>query len=329
MTIIYFILAALALGILVFIHELGHYFVAKKVGMVVEVFSIGFGRPILKWRWQEVNWQLGWLLFGGYVKIKGMELTKKDKKTYIEPHEIPDGFFTKSPLRRICVAAAGPVANFILAFLIFALLYAIGGREKPFSEFSQIVGWVDPRSEIYAYGVRPGDMLTKYDGKPFTSSKDLLYASMLGDSKVELEGLHVNYATGEKTPFDYTIETYLPPLALNDILTTGISSGARYLIYDKFPGGWPNPLMEGSPMEESGIQYGDRLVWVDGKLLFSMEQLSHLLNDSRSLLTIKRGETTFVSRQPRVKAQDLSLTAHAKNELTDWQYAANIKELRG
>lgn len=325
MTVFYFILAALALGILVFFHELGHYFVAKKMGMVVEVFSIGFGHPLLKWRWQEVNWQLGWLFFGGYVKIKGMELTKKDKKTYVEPYEIPGGFFTKSPWRRICVAAAGPVANFILAFLIFTALFAMGGREKPFSEFTQIVGWVDHASEIYSLGLRPGDILTKYDGKPFTSSKDLLYAAMLGGHKVKLEGFHVNYETGEKSPFDYTIETYQSPHALDDILTTGISSGARYLIYDKFPGELPNPLTEGSPMEESGAQYGDRFVWADGKLLFSMEQLSNILNDNRSLLTIKRGEHTFISRQPRVKAQDLALSAHTKNELTDWQYAANIK----
>ncbi len=86
MTVIYFVLAAVALGVLVFIHELGHYFVARKVGMKVEIFSIGFGKAVFKWRCNDVQWQMGWLPFGGYVKIVGMELTKKDKETYVEPH---------------------------------------------------------------------------------------------------------------------------------------------------------------------------------------------------------------------------------------------------
>ncbi len=128
MTILYFILAAIGLGILVFIHELGHYFVAKKMGMNVEIFSIGFGKPLFKWRWHQVDWQLAWLPFGGYVKIAGMEFGKKDKFTYNDPYSIPNGFFSKSPWRRILVACSGPFANFILAFLLFAAIWAMGGR---------------------------------------------------------------------------------------------------------------------------------------------------------------------------------------------------------
>ncbi|NGX53821.1 MAG: Metalloprotease MmpA [Chlamydiae bacterium] len=325
MTILYFVLAAAALGILVFIHELGHYYVARRVGMTVEVFSIGFGRAVLKWKVNGVAWQLGWLPFGGYVKIAGMELTKKDKKTYIEPHEIPGGFFANAPWKRIAVALAGPVANLILAFLIFAVIFAMGGREKPFSEFTRIIGWVDPSSELYVHGVRPGDILTHYDGQPYTSSKDLLYAAMLSDRNVNLQGYHVDYATGERRPFSYTIETYQSPASPDGILTTGISNVSRYFNYDKLPGGAPNPLLAGSPLEESGIQYGDRLVWIDGQLLFSREQLRHIINDGRALLTVKRGDSHFITRQPRVKADDLMLPGPVKNELSDWQYAAGIE----
>lgn len=325
MTVFYFFLAALALGILVFIHELGHYFVAKRMGMVVETFSIGFGRPLFKWQWEGVNWQLGWLPFGGYVKIKGMELSKKDKDTYKEPYEIPNGFFAKAPWRRMLVAIAGPLANLILAFLVFTALWAMGGRDKPFSEFTQIIGWVDTRSELYAQGLRPGDILSEYNGKPYKSYKDLLYATMLGGRQVELKGYHVNYATGEKTPFQYTIESYPAPNAIEGILTTGITSGARYLIYDRSPDGTAYPIQSGSPMEKSGIEYGDRLVWADGELLFSMDQLSHLLNEGKALLTVKRGNQIFLARQPRVLASDLNLPTHVRNELIDWQYETGIK----
>jgi len=321
MTIVYFILAALALGILVFFHELGHYFMAKWTGMIVEVFSIGFGKPIVKWRWGGVQWQVGWLPFGGYVKIKGMEVSKKD---HLEPHEIPDGFFSKSPLKRILVAIAGPLANFILAFFIFVILWSMGGREKPFSEFTQIVGWVDPASELYANGVRPGDLLTEYDGKPFESSKDLLYAAMLGDREVELKGYHVNYATDKWTPFTYKIPTYQMPGSLDGILTTGVTAGARYLIYNTLNGS-PNPLPEGSPMDGSGLKLGDRLVWADGELLFSMDQLSHVLSADKALLTVQRSDEIFLTRQPRVGADDLVIPPHVRDELTDWQHEVEIK----
>lgn len=325
MTIFYFFLAALALGVLVFIHELGHYFAAKMMGMTVETFSIGFGRPLLKWKFQGVNWQLGYLPFGGYVKITGMELSKNDKNTYNEPHEVPNGFFAKAPWRRIVVALAGPLANFILAFLVFLALWAMGGREKPFSEFTQVVGWVDPHSELYAQGVRPGDVLTEYNGKPYKGSKDLLYATMLGGRQVELKGYHIDYATGNKTPFKYTIESYAAPNAMEGILTTGVLNSARYLIYDRFPGGVSNPLPEKSPMENSGLEYGDQLVWADGELLFSMDQLSHILNDGKALIKVKRGEHVFLSRQPRVMASDLNLPSHVRNELIDWQYEVGLK----
>lgn len=325
MTVFYFFLAALALGILIFIHELGHYFVAKRMGMVVETFSIGFGRPLLKWQWEGVNWQLGWLPFGGYVKITGMEVSKKDKNTYTEPYEIPNGFFAKAPWRRMLVALAGPVANFILAFLVFTALWAMGGREKPFSEFTHIIGWVDPQSELYAQGLRPGDLLTEYNGKPYKGPKDLLYATMLGGRHIQLKGYHVNYATGERIPFQYQIESYPAPNAIEGILTTGVTAGARYLIYDHLPDKAPNQIQNGSPMEKSGITYGDRLAWADGEILFSMDQLSHILNDSKALLTVRRGNQTFLSRQPRVLISDLNLPSHVRNELMDWQYEAQLK----
>jgi len=118
--ILYLILAAIGLGILVFIHELGHYFIARREGMKVEAFSIGFGKPIKSWKKDGVLWQIGWMPFGGYVRIAGM-----DKQEGMEPHQIKDGFYGKKPLARIKVALAGPIANIILAFI---LLYLDVGR---------------------------------------------------------------------------------------------------------------------------------------------------------------------------------------------------------
>jgi len=320
MTIIYLLLAILGLGLLVFIHELGHYIVAKKTGMIVEVFSIGFGRPLIKWKWQQVDWQIGWLPFGGYVKILGMEVSEQNN---CEPYEIPHGFFAQAPWKRICVALAGPIANFLLAVVVFCLLWGIGGRVKPFSEYTQIVGWVDPASKIYEMGLRPGDKLLTYNGQRFTGAKDLLYAAMLNGQAVTLEGERIDYLKATMTPFRTTVTPYLLAGGKDGIETTGISAMARYLVYEAAADG-TSLLAEGSPMVSSGIEGGDRLVWADGELLFSMEQLSALANGTHALLTIQRGETTLLSRQPRVLASDVHLPSHVKDELEDWRYEQGL-----
>ena len=84
-------------------------------------------------------------------------------------------------------------------------------------------------------------------------------------------------------------------------------------------------MPEGSPLSDSGIQQGDRILWADGELIFSMEQLSYLLNDGRALLTIQRGNETFLTRVPRVSISDLMLPFEAKEEMRDWQFEANLK----
>ncbi len=73
MSILYAILSLFGIGFLIFIHELGHYFMARRVGITVEVFAIGFGKAIYQWEHKGVKWKLGWLPFGGYVKMAATE----------------------------------------------------------------------------------------------------------------------------------------------------------------------------------------------------------------------------------------------------------------
>jgi regulator of sigma E protease len=140
-SILYIILAILGLSFLIFIHELGHYYVARRLGMRVETFSIGFGKPIYSWYKDGVRWQIGWLLFGGYVKIAGME-TQDARDIY----DVQDGFFGKKPLDRIKVALAGPLVNIAFALVAFTLLWSIGGREKNFSDFTHKLGSIRNQS---------------------------------------------------------------------------------------------------------------------------------------------------------------------------------------
>lgn len=323
-SLIYILLAIFGLSVLIFFHELGHYYMARHVGMRVETFAIGFGKPIYSWERDGVKWQIGWLLFGGYVKIAG-----QDANDERDPYEIPDGFFGKKPIDRIKVSFMGPFVNLILAFVIFALLWGTGGREKNFSEFTHKIGWVDPQSQLYMDGVRPGDEITAYNGHEFQSFKDHLYAPMTSAGEVSVKGVNVDYLTGKNVPFEYKVRTYPHPSAIkNDVLTAGIISSANYLIYDRLPNDQDNPLPEGSPMQKSGIEYGDRIVWVDGELVFSGQQLNHLLNDGRALLTIVRDGKQLLRRVPRVPVQELKMDPHFKEELIDWQFEAGLNGIK-
>lgn len=319
---IYVIFAILGLSFLIFIHELGHFWMARRVGMRVETFAIGFGKPIYTWVKDGVKWQIGWLLFGGYVKIAGTETDEG-----VDPYDVPDGFFGKTPWERIKVAFMGPFVNLIFALIAFTFLWSIGGRDKNFSEFTHRIGWIDPSSELYAEGIRPGDEIVSYDQYPYQTSKDHLYAPMFSSGELEVQGFKVNPETAERTPFEYQVKPYPNPHDLNrSILTAGVLSPANYVIYEKLSNGEENPFLEGSPLQDTGIRYGDRILWVDGELIYSSEQLSSVLNDGRVYLTIQRGEHIFQRRVPRVPARELRPDPEFKEELIDWQHEAGLKE---
>jgi len=312
-SILYAVLAILGLGFLVFIHELGHYWVARRQGMRVEAFAIGFGKPIYTWEHQGVKWHIGCLPFGGYVKIAGMQ-----KEKGVEPSDIPDGFYGKRPWQRIKVAFAGPLVNIVFALVVFSVLWFSGGRDKHFSEFTHRIGWVDPKSVIYANGVRPGDVIQAYDGREFHGFRDLLVSAVMGGKTTQIQGYKLDYSSGERTNFDYTLQAYTDPRSGKDkINTIGILSPAQYLIYDQKD---PSPTILAT-----GFHPKDRIVWVDGEVVFSAKQLSSLVNDSTSFLTISRDGEVFQTKVPRVHIDDLKMSGIDKAELGDWQYETGLK----
>ncbi len=319
-SLIYFIFALIGLGFLIFIHELGHYYMARRTGMRVESFGIGFGKPIYTFLRKGVKWNICWLPFGGYVKIAGME-----KEGNVDPQDIPDGFFGKSPWARIQVAIMGPLANIVLAFVFFLCIWMTGGRDKSFTEITKKIGWIDPQSELYAAGVRPGDEIVAYDGAAFRGSKDHFQAAMMAKETLAVNGRHFDYKTGSFVPFSHTIKPYAHPLSIEKgILTTGVLSSASYLIYDPAE----MPLPTSSPFVGSALLPKDRIVWLDGEPIYSLQELSHLLNDTRALCTIQRGDALLLRRVPRIVSEELKFDPMQKEELMDWQWEAKLKSVK-
>ncbi len=162
----------LLLSILVFVHELGHFVVARACGVRVLKFSIGFGSPIgfgryrLAWRRKGTDYVIAWFPLGGFVKMLGENPDETfDPDVVAHPGEsLPE----KSTAQKLAIVFAGPVANLILPVLVFAATLAVG-IPRPVA----VVGNVEPASPAAAAGLRPGDKITGFAGEPVIWWSDL------------------------------------------------------------------------------------------------------------------------------------------------------------
>lgn len=160
------------LGVLVFVHELGHYLAARWRRVHVEVFSIGFGQALATWTDRVgTRWKLAWIPLGGYVKLHGQEraelVSAEDRARWIRGRT----FHEKSVLSRATVVAAGPAANFLLAAALFAALFAVEGRPVPIA--APVVGDVVANSAASRAGLQPGDRIDAIEGAPIASFADI------------------------------------------------------------------------------------------------------------------------------------------------------------
>jgi len=117
-----------AIGVLVVVHEYGHYSVARLCGVKVLRFSIGFGRPLVQWvsKKSGTEWTIAALPLGGYVKM----LDERESPDQIPASDLPHAFNRQSVGKRIAIVAAGPIANFVLAVALFSVVYASGVTEQ-------------------------------------------------------------------------------------------------------------------------------------------------------------------------------------------------------
>jgi regulator of sigma E protease len=154
----------IVLGVLVFFHELGHYLAARARGVTVEAFSIGFGPKLLSWRAKSGTiWKLSALPLGGYVKMQGWGEEADAPK-------LPGSFAATSLPSKALIVAAGPIANLILAFLLFIGLFGINGRIVVQPVISQVIA----NSAAATGGLLPGDRILNIGGHTIKTFDDMV-----------------------------------------------------------------------------------------------------------------------------------------------------------
>ena len=266
-----------ALGLLVAVHEFGHFWVARRCGVKVERFSIGFGKAI----WRRIGkdgteYVLALIPLGGYVKMLDGRVDE------LKPGEEAQAFNHKSVWARMAIVAAGPMANFVFALFAFWLMFMIGVPSvKP------VVGEVRPASIVAEAGILPGMEIVGVGGEETGDWESVTYAliSHLGDDSVQLKlkAANTSYAV-DKTlqlagwKFDPDKESPIGSLGI-------VPLGGKVL-----------PVVEAvvpsSASEKAGLQIGDRIKGVDGEAITEWAQFVERVQQSPAQplqVTVERG----------------------------------------
>ncbi|MEX0618761.1 MAG: RIP metalloprotease RseP [Pseudohongiellaceae bacterium] len=243
------------LGILVTIHEFGHFWVARRCGVKVLTFSIGFGKAIKSWRGKDgVEYVIAPIPLGGYVRMLGQDDTAVTDPGEVSADERHMSFATKPLWQRSAIVAAGPIANFILAAVVYWIINITYGVQG----YAPVASYVEPSTPAYEAGLRAGDEIIAIDGEE-TSTWQQVIMQLLGrmgeSGDVSFEVL----PEGSSVPRQISV-----PIAAwmsessepNPVADLGI---VQYEIPAVI-----GSVLPGSRAEQGGLQAGDRVVATDG-----------------------------------------------------------------
>ena len=256
---------AIVLGIMVLVHEFGHFIVAKLCGIRVEVFSIGFGKRILGFKRGDTDYRLSILPLGGYVKMAGDS-----------PGEAPSGdpgeFNAHPRWQRVLVALAGPIANFILAFGLMTGVSMLHNEVQEYVSGPAITDYIPEKSPAARTGIHSGDTIVHYDNVENPTWDQVGVRSLLNlNGKIPFSFVH----DGHRTDTTLTVEN---------------KGDAENFSLDKLglvPKMQQTPVQVNSlageeklPAARAGIQPGDRIDSIDGLHLHSVPALLAYLQDT-------------------------------------------------
>ena len=265
------------LGVLIVLHEGGHFLVARLLGAPVDVFSVGFGKRIWGIERGGTDYRLSAIPFGGYVHVIGLgpdesTVTGREEAVEEEPELLPRW-------KRVLIFLGGPLTNIVAAVALLAFAFVLGVQVPSYQSEPPVVGWVEPDSPAAAVGIEPGDRVVAVDGRTMKTWRDLESTlASSGGHQVELtldrHGTTLKLALTPRkvTRYGFGYSGLLPPL---DAVVVQLQ---------------PN-----SPAQRAGLKPGDRITAVDGQPVHQFYDLIRLISPhpGKTLkLTVDRNGTT-------------------------------------
>ena len=274
MLIVKILLGILGLGIVVFVHELGHFIAARLVGIHVEAFSIGWGNPILKKKIGDVEYRIGMFPLGGYCKMKGeneFQEAYENKKNAITPET--GSFFAVSPWRRIIVSFAGPFFNLLFAAVALSIIWGVGFDVNTLENRIVLASSVSPNERHPAdeAALETGDRIIEINGKPVSNYHDI----------------QENIAVNPEKPLNVKVERdgAIQELTVRPDLDKSTGAGKIGVYF------WTDPIVAsvepGSPAGIAGIRSGDRILTVNGQDFPYTVALLRIMQDKPSTLNVE------------------------------------------
>jgi regulator of sigma E protease len=268
------------LGVLIFVHEGGHFLAARAVRARITVFSLGFGRRLTGFRRGETDYRISMIPLGGYVRIPGLGPDESDVVGATEESQ---------PLlprwQRAVVLLAGPAANIVGAVLFLAIAFMIGTYVATWDNQPPRIGWVEPGSPAAAAGIAPDDLIVAIDGEEVATWRavDLAIVGAPGQT------FRLRLQRGEGS-FEVAVEARKkPPFNIGDI-------GVRPLLPVEIYG-----VVAGGPAERAGLAAGDIVTAIDGQRIRRVEEF-------RSLIEPNAGRAVTVTVERDGAPLDLAVT---------------------
>lgn len=268
------LLGLIGLGIVVFVHEAGHFIAARMVGIDVEAFSIGWGKALLKKRIGPVEYRLGMFPVGGYCKMRGEnDFREAYEQNAAQIPQTPGSYFGAAPWRRIAVCLAGPLFNLIFAVAVMAVIWGAGFEMQTLDNRIVLASDISPGENYPAdqAGLKSGDRIVMINGKPAVNSRDIQEAISPNAGKNLVLTLERDGSTLER--------------AIQPLLDKSTGAGRIGVSF------WIDPvagaILPESPAAIAGLRPGDRILRVNGQDLPHTAALFSILQEQPAALSLE------------------------------------------
>jgi regulator of sigma E protease len=254
------VVGIIVLGILVFVHELGHFLVAKWLRVGVLKFSLGFGKKVIGRKWGETEYQIASVPLGGYVKLLGESADDE-----VPESDARRSFTGQSVLRRTAIVVAGPVMNLILTALVLPLVFMIGIQQPSYLSSAPIIGWVEPDSPAAEEGFLPGDRIVSVNEVPCETWESLITKVIISPNE----------------ELDIAFERDGQPMVRRLIPRADSNTGAGLAGFQPdLPKMVINDVMKGKPADQAGIRPGDIVVSINGVPKQDYDQMRRMIEEN-------------------------------------------------